>query len=128
MALPFKYITNFTESIAVSQIKQEELSSFASLDPLKDIMPKDIDLEKNIDLVGVVFNAAVANKFNKNGDGIDSKTAVAIKDYFIHKPTNIEHNKKKIVGHVVGASLSDFETKELIEPSEAEQEALYCIC
>ena len=84
MALPFKYITNFTESIAVSQIKQEELSSFASLDPLKDIMPKDIDLEKNIDLVGVVFNAAVANKFNKNGDGIDSKTAVAIKDYFIH--------------------------------------------
>ena len=121
MALPFKYITNFTESIAVSQIKQEELSSFASLDPLKDIMPKDIDLEKNIDLVGVVFNAAVANKFNKNGDGIDSKTAVAIKDYFIHKPTNIEHNKKKIVGHVVGASLSDFETNELIEPSEAEQ-------
>lgn len=121
MSLPFKYITSFSESIAVSKIKQEDLSSFASLDPLKGIMPKDIDLEKNIDLLGVVFNAAVANKFNKNGDGIDSKTAVAIKDYFIHKPTNIEHNKKNIVGHIVGASLSDFETNELIESSDAEK-------
>ena len=123
MSLPFKYTTSFSESIAVSKIKEEELSSFASLDPLKGVMPKDVDLEKNIDLLGVVFNAAVANKFNKNGDGVDSKTAVAIKDYFIHKPTNIEHNKKNIVGHVVGASLSDFETNEIIDESDAKESA-----
>ena len=119
MALPFKYTSSFSESIAVAKIKQDELNSFASLDPLKNVMPKDIDLEKNIDLVGVAFNAAVANKFNKNGDGIDSKTAIAIKDYFIHKPTNIEHNKKNIVGHVVGASLSEFGSNKIINEDEA---------
>lgn len=119
MSLPFKYTTSFAENISVSKIKKEELKSFASLDSLKGIMPDGVDLEKNIDLVGVVFNAAVANMFNKNGDGIDASTAVAIKDYFIHKPTNIEHNKQNVVGHVVGSSLSSFELNEIISPEEA---------
>ena len=119
MSLPFKYTTSFAESVVVSKIEQEELSSFASLESLKGIMPEDVDLEKNIDLLGVAFNAAVANMFNKNGDGIDATTAVAIKDYFIHKPTNIEHNKQNIVGHVVGSSLSEFGTNEIISEEEA---------
>lgn len=119
MSLPFKYTTSFAENIAVSKIEQEELSSFASLESLKGIMPEEVDLKKNIDLVGVAFNAAVANMFNKNGDGIDAVTAVAIKDYFIHKPTNIEHNKQNIVGHVVGSSLSEFGTNKIISEEEA---------
>ena len=114
MSKPFQYTTSFAENISVSKIKKEELKSFASLDSLKGIMPSGVDLKKNIDLVGVVFNAAVANMFNKNGDGIDASTAVAIKDYFIHKPTNIEHNKQNVVGHVVGSSLSSFESNEII--------------
>ena len=89
---------------------------------MRDIIPEGIDFTKNIDLVGVAFNAAVANRFNKNGDGIDSKTALAIKDYFIHKPTNIEHQRNKVVGHVVGASLSSFGDNKLISEEEAELE------
>ena len=46
--------------------------------------------------MGVAFNAAVANKFNNNGDGIETNTALAIKDYFIHKPTNIEHDSRVV--------------------------------
>ena len=114
MDLPFKYTTSFAETVVLSELDKKDLTSFASLTSLKDIMPEGIDLEKNIDLVGVAFNAAVANKFNKNGDGIDSSTAIAIKDYFIHKPANIEHNKQKVVGHIVGSSLSKFGTNELI--------------
>ena len=68
---------------------------------------KNIDLEKNIDLLAVAFNAAVVNRFNKNGDGIDSETAVAVKDYFVHKPTNIEHDRDKIVGHIVSAGFQN---------------------
>ncbi len=119
MDLPFKYTTSFAETVVLSELDKKDLTSFASLTSLKDIMPEGIDLEKNIDLVGVAFNAAVANKFNKNGDGIDSSTAIAIKDYFIHKPANIEHNKQKVVGHIVGSSLSKFGTNELISPEEA---------
>ena len=39
--------------------------SQASLEPLKGLMPKSVNLEKNVDLVGAAFNAAVVNKFNK---------------------------------------------------------------
>ena len=119
MALPFKYIARFSEVVTASSVRTSDEFSTASLDSLKDIIPEGIDLKKNIDLVGVAFNGAVANRFNKNGDGIDSETAVAIKDYFIHKPTNIEHQRNKIVGHVVGAALSDFESNELLSDEDA---------
>jgi hypothetical protein len=70
--------------------------------------------------VGLAFNAAVVNRFNRNGDGIDSDTAVAIKDYFIHKPTNIEHDRERVVGHIVSAAFSKLdENNELMNPEEA---------
>ena len=119
MDLPFKYSTKFYQDISLSNSEESNYLSKASLESLKEIAPEGIDFEKNIDLVGVAFNAAVANRFNKNGDGIDAATAVAIKDYFVHKPTNIEHQKQKIVGHVVSASLSSFEDSSVIATEEA---------
>lgn len=117
--LPYKYITSFEESIAIQHNDGDQLISSASLDSLKELAPENIDFEKNIDLVGVAFNAAVANRFNKNGDGIDTATALAIKDYFIHKPTNIEHQKQKVVGHIVGASLSAYGSNEVLATEDA---------
>jgi len=118
MSLPFKYTASFANSLKVFEVGDQFISK-ASLDELSSLLPKDIDFDKNIDLIGVAFNAAVANMFNKNGDGIDAMTAVAIKDYFIHKPTNIEHQRQKVVGHIVGASLSSFEDSSIIEASHA---------
>ena len=102
MSKKYKYITSFSSEINPIEVHQlKESIANDSLDSLKSLIPEDIDFEKNIDLIGVAFNAAVINKFNKNGDGINSVTASRIKDYFINKPTNIEHQKSKIVGHVV---------------------------
>lgn len=119
MSLPFKYICKFSENVIASTPENEEIESLASVDSLRDLIPEDIDFNKNIDLVGVAFNGAVANMFNKNGDGIDTQTAIAIKDYFMHKPTNIEHQRKKVVGHIVGTSLSRYKTNEIISEEEA---------
>jgi hypothetical protein len=114
--MKFKYKTKFLNEIqaCAKDVKDGSFVSQASLDQLKDLVPSDIDFEKNIDLIGVAFNAAVINQFNKNHDGIDTRTALAIKDYFIHKPTNIEHNKKKIVGHIVSTGFSRMYNDELI--------------
>tara|TARA_B100000902_G_scaffold398827_1_gene467074 strand:+ start:863 stop:2491 length:1629 start_codon:yes stop_codon:yes gene_type:complete len=114
--MKFKYKTQFLNEVQASaeNVKDGKFVSQASLEQLKDLVPGDIDFEKNIDLIGVAFNAAVINQFNKNHDGIDTKTALAIKDYFIHKPTNIEHNKKKIVGHIVSSGFSRMYNDELI--------------
>jgi hypothetical protein len=118
-----KYTTKFTNEIVASTSlygQDWEISS-ANLSKLKSLVPKDIDFKKNIDLIGVAFNAAVVNRFNKNDDAIDTKTALAIKDYFVNKPTNIEHQKQKVVGHIVSASFSEFDKNKLIDDDTARQ-------
>lgn len=90
----------------------------ASLEPLKSLIPESVNLEKNVDLVGAAFNAAVVNTFNKNGDGIDTNTAIAFKNYFIHKPTNIEHKKQRVVGHIVNSSFSSYGSNELLTDNQ----------
>jgi len=123
MSEPFKYTTAFSSNISCIDPGKdfEKVIANDSLESLRELAPKDIDLEKNLDLLGVAFNAAVANRFNKNDDGVDAQTAIAIKDYFIHKPTNIEHQKSKVVGHIVSASLSEFETSRLIKEEDVRE-------
>jgi len=122
MSRKFKYTTNFSNVILASgDVDSPDLNiSKASLDSLRDIIPTDVDLEKNMDLLAVAFNGAVVNSFNKNGDGINAKAAVRILDQFKHKPTNIEHQKQKVVGHIVSASFSSFMDNELLSPEEVE--------
>ena len=106
--MQYKYTTTFNFEVkACEEIAGINLSQ-ANIENLRSLIPTSVDLKKNIDLMGVAFNAAVVNEFNKNGDGIDTKTAIDSIQQFIHKPTNIEHNKKKIVGHIVNAGFSDY--------------------
>lgn len=117
----FKYTTTFNNIVRGSCLNccDDFEVSQASLEKLQPLIPDSVDLEKNIDLVGVAFNAAVVNRFNRNGDGIDTTLAKDIKDYFINKPTNIEHNRKKVVGHIISSAFSSFESGELIHEDEA---------
>ena len=123
MSQKFKYTTQFSNVILASgKVDSPDLNiSKASLDSLKDIIPGDVDLDKNMDLLAIAYNAAVVNAFNKNGDGIDSKSAVRILNQFKHKPTNIEHQKQKVVGHIVSAGFSSFIDNELLSPEEVEE-------
>ena len=109
-----KYTTTFEFEVkACKEIAGINLSK-ANIENLRELIPSSVNLEKNIDLMGVAFNAAVVNEFNRNGDGIDTKTAIESVQQFIHKPTNIEHNKKKIVGHIVNAGFSDYSDSSIL--------------
>ncbi len=95
-------------------LDKEDFFSFgisqANLDEAaKSLMPESFKPEENIDVIPVVFNLAVVNEFNKNGDGIDTETAMAAVKRFVNKPINIEHQKQKIVGHMINASFSEKE-------------------
>ena len=85
------------------------ISKGSVMESAKSLMPESFDAEKNIDVLPVIFNLAVVNKFNANGDGIDTQTAINAVKRFANKPINIEHKKNKIVGHILNASLSDKE-------------------
>lgn len=122
----YKYTTKFENVINASANASsgEFYISNASLDYIGELFPSDIDLNQNIDLLGVNFHGAVVNAFNKNGDGIDTKSAKAIEKYFLHKPTNIEHNKERIVGHIVNTGMADFNTGEIINPKHIKDDDL----
>lgn len=109
-----KYTTTFEFEVQACEDIAGLNVSTANIENLRSLIPSSVDLEKNIDLMGVAFNAAVVNEFNKNGDGIDTKTAIDSVQQFIHKPTNIEHNKKKVVGHIVNAGFSDYSDSTII--------------
>lgn len=96
----------------VSEEKDKYLS-MASLDKLKKFIP-NIDLESNIDLLAVAFDACVVNRVNKNGDVIDGSTAVKIAKNFINKPINIEHNRGNIIGCILNYGFSEFGTSQAI--------------
>jgi hypothetical protein len=100
----------------VSEEKDKYLS-VASLNELKKFIP-EIDITTNIDLLAIAFDACVVNRVNKNGDVIDTPTALSIAKNFINKPINIEHNRNIIVGTILSSSFSKFGSSEELKEEE----------
>ena len=118
----YKYTTKFENVVLASGDVDSFKLSKASLDSLQELIPADVDLDRNIDIMAVAFNAAVINKFNKNGDGIDTATAINIKDLFVHKPTNIEHDKDQVVGHIVSSAFSKYDdTSSILSEADVKE-------
>jgi hypothetical protein len=121
--MSFKYKTRLDGiSFACHKLGDRDfpLLSKASLDELKKLSP-NIDVENNPDLLGVSFNLAVPNMINNNGDGISGATASKIAKRFLHKYLNIEHNKKRVVGHITNYSFNDFKDNKFMSDDEAAQ-------
>jgi hypothetical protein len=106
--MTYNYTTTFSSVLKplVSEEKDKYLA-LASLMQVGNFIP-NVNTEKNVDLLPVAFNAAVVNRVNKNGDVIDTDTAIASYKDFINKPINIEHNREKIVGVILTAGFSEF--------------------
>ena len=71
---------------------KDKYLALASMIDLEEFLPK-IDTEENYDLLPIAFNAFVANRVNKNGDVVDTKTFQQTKTLiyfaFIHIIINI---------------------------------------
>jgi hypothetical protein len=106
----FKYTTSFSSVIKplVAEDKDKYLAMASYVD-IGDFVP-DVDTKKNVDLLPIAFNAFVANRVNKNGDVIDTDTAIASYNNFINKPINIEHNRDRVIGTILTAGFSEFGT------------------
>jgi hypothetical protein len=89
--------------------EKDKYLALASLEQVKKHIP-EVDTETNIDLLPIAFNAAVINRINKNGDVIDTETAVALYKTFINKPINVEHDRKKVIGVILSAGFTAFGT------------------
>jgi hypothetical protein len=108
--MDFKFKTTF--SSIVKSIVSEEKDKYLALASLADVsnfIPQ-IDTERNIDLLPVAFNACVINRANKNGDVIDTATALDIYKHFANKPIDVEHNRQHVIGVILAAGFSEFGT------------------
>jgi len=120
--MPFKYKTSFSGKITkVYHDEIDKLLATASLDALKSLFPSNIDLKKNIDLIGCVFNGAVAGRMNANGDSLDAKTAIAINKFFYIKPLDISHDRSNICGVICNTGYSKFGSNELLTEEQASE-------
>lgn len=102
-------LTGIVRAIDSSDYEKMGVSKAAFMSQASSLFPKEVNVNESFDLLPVVFNLGVVNKFNANGDGIDTVRAAQIIKQFVHKPLNIEHYKPDIVGHIVNASFSDKE-------------------
>jgi len=121
MKKDYKYHTTFSSILKpmVSEDKDKYLSLASQLD-IEKFIP-GIDTEKEIDLLPVAFNACVANRANRNGDVIDTSTALEIYKSFINKPINVEHNRQKVCGVILSAGFSEFGTEEVLAEEKLEE-------
>ena len=119
----FKYKTTFSSEIKplVSEEKDKYLA-MASLVNVGDFIP-DINLDDNVDLLPIAFNACVVNRVNKNGDVISTATALDICKNFINKPINIEHNRGNVVGVILTAGFSEFGTDKVLTEEEVKEKS-----
>ena len=119
----FEYTTSF--SSAVKPLISEERDKYlalASLEEVGNFIP-DVDTDKNIDLLPIAFNACVVNRANKNGDAIDTETAISVYKDFINKPINVEHNRNRVVGVILTAGFSEFGTDKPLTEDEVQGNA-----
>jgi len=103
-----KYTTIFSSELkpVISEERDKYLALASSVE-VAQFLP-EIDAEKNVDLLPVAFNAFVANRVNKNGDVVDTDTAMAFYKDFKNKPINIEHNRDRVIGTILTAGFSEF--------------------
>jgi hypothetical protein len=105
-----KFTTTFSSTlIPVVSEEKDRFLALASLDKIQKFIPK-VDTKENFDLLPIAFNACNVNRANRNGDVIDTETALAIYNTFINKPINIEHNRQKVIGCILVAGFSEFGT------------------
>ena len=116
----FTYTTIFSSTLKplVSEERDKYLA-LASLERIGEFVP-DVS-EDNIDLLPVAFNACVVNRANKNGDILDSDSAVAIYKNFINKPINVEHNRNQVVGVILAAGFSEFGTDKPLKEEDVKE-------
>jgi len=104
----YKILFSSTVKPIVSAEKDKYLS-IASLNELRSFLP-DLDIEGNVDVLPISFNACVVNRRNKNFHGVDTTIALQIVKKFPTKYVNIEHSRDKVVGTIISASFSEFGT------------------
>jgi len=99
-----------------SPFKKEEIT--ASLDKLKDIFPKWVDVDSTPDILFLASNLVVCDVMNGNHVCLPLSVAKEVYKGFINKLVDIEHDRKRIVGFIINSAFTKVDTDEIIEEKD----------
>lgn len=118
----FPYKINFDGLIVRAKVASDydKYLATASLKNLAPLLPK-VDLEKNLDILGISFDAFVACKANKNGQIIDGPHALQVASLFINKYINVEHLRKNVIGFITNYGFSEFGSSIILSKENVEE-------
>jgi len=117
----FPHRSVFSCEIAYGKAFEETpFFSKANLENIRSLIPyEEANLEENIDLLGIGGNMASAGLVNKNDDVMDAQTAINVAKLFKNKFINKEHDREKIIGHIITAGFSSMDDNRIISAEEA---------
>lgn len=117
----YKYKISFSSRIkAVIPTGRDKFLAKASLDSLKGILPDDINVDDNPDLLYIAGNAFVAGMSNLNSDGVSKATAIQIAPKFKYKFIDKNHERADIIGCIFNFGYSKYGSNELLTEEQAE--------
>lgn len=114
-----KYKTTF-EAVAHCLVDEEKdkFLAVASLENLKPLLPKEVSLDDNPDLVPFVANGTVVNRGNKNFHLIDEPSCLSVAENFKYKFVDIEHRRDIIVGVISNIGYSKFGSNKVLSKED----------
>lgn len=104
----FKFKASFSCRILKATAGIDKFVVMAGLDRIKGLIPKNIDLEKNLDIMAVAGNAAVGNRMNLNHDAVSNATLADIAPSFVWKLVDLDHNRNRVIGVIANVGFSKF--------------------
>lgn len=123
MPKEFKYKHRFEGSNVkiFNPSEEDRYVAKASYQNLQAFLPKDVDFNKSLDLLGVSFSSFVANRANKNGQTISGEDAKKILPTFLRRPIDKDHKRTDIIGVITNYGFSEFGTERPLSEAEVDE-------
>ena len=117
----FPYTSVFESNVSYGGLFAEcPFYSQASLEGLRPLIPNwEANTSENIDLLAFAANACAAGLANKNDDMIEPEAAIESLPLWRQKMLNSEHDRSKIIGHLITSGLSSENDSVIISAQDA---------
>lgn len=117
----FPYTSVFESNVSYGGLFEKcSFFSQASLEGLRPLIPNwEANTNENIDLLAFAANACAAGLANKNDDMIEPEAAISSLPLWRQKMLNSEHDRSKVIGHLITSGLSSENDSIIISAQEA---------
>lgn len=117
----FPYTSVFESNVSYGgSFLESPFFSQASLEGLRPLIPNwQANTNENIDLLAFAANACAVGLANKNDDLLEPEAGLETIGLWANKMVNNNHDRSKIVGHLITAGLSSENDSIIISPQDA---------